>query len=147
MIIIYSSHHHGNTEKLVKKVVDGTDIKVISVEDAFNIDFNEYNCIGFASGIDFGKFYPDIIEIAKKIPENKNVFAIFTCASVNSKMGGQIREIAELRNCKFLGKYGCKGYNTYGPWKLIGGMNKNHPNEDEINEGKKFIENIIKELE
>lgn len=32
----------------------------------------------------------------------------------------------EERVCTFEGKYGCKGYNTYGSWKIIGGMNKNH---------------------
>ncbi len=143
IIIIYSSKHHGNTEKLVKGVAEGKGIDIFNADESKDIELSQYDLIGFASGIDFGKFYPDVIGVAQKLPENKNVFAMFTCASVNQKMGEQIHEIAKLRKCRFLGKYGCKGYNTYGPLKLIGGMNKNHPNEKEIKEAKKFIENIM----
>ena len=41
-----------------------------------------------------------------------------------------------------MGEYGCKGFNTYGPWNLIGGMNKNHPNDKEIIEAVRFYESI-----
>lgn len=43
-----------------------------------------------------------------------------------------IREIALDKEATILGEYGCKGHNTYVPWKLVGGMNKNHPTRDEV---------------
>ena len=42
-----------------------------------------------------------------------------------------------------MGEYGCKGYNTYGPWKLIGGMNRNHPSDEEINDAIRFFESLL----
>lgn len=41
-----------------------------------------------------------------------------------------------------LGEYGCKGYNTYGPWKVIGGMNKKHPTEVEVKSAVEFFDKI-----
>lgn len=43
-----------------------------------------------------------------------------------------MQEIAEQKHCCCLGSYGCKGYDTYGPFGLIGGINKNHPDDQEI---------------
>jgi flavodoxin len=42
-----------------------------------------------------------------------------------------------------MGEYGCRGYNTYGPWKVIGGMNKNHPSQEELEEAIHFYESLL----
>ena len=42
-----------------------------------------------------------------------------------------------------MGEYGCRGYNTYGPWKVIGGMNKNHPSKEELDEVIRFYEILL----
>lgn len=47
------------------------------------------------------------------------------------------------REAMIMGEYGCRGYNTYGPWKVIGGMNKNHPSQDELEEAIRFYENLL----
>ena len=43
----------------------------------------------------------------------------------------------------YLGTFGCKGYNTFGPLKLIGGMNKENPTPEEIKEAIAFYEEIL----
>ena len=53
-----------------------------------------------------------------------------------------MKEIALEKDSIILGEYGCKGYNTYGPWKVIGGMNKNHPTENEIEAAVRFYETL-----
>nr|WP_330379432.1 hypothetical protein [Butyrivibrio sp. AE2032] len=35
-----------------------------------------------------------------------------------------------------------KGYDTYGPFKLVGGIQKGHPTEDEIAEAVEFYKNL-----
>ena len=32
----------------------------------------------------------------------------------------------------YLGEYGCLGFDTFGPFKLIGGLKKGHPTAEEI---------------
>ncbi|MCR4925985.1 MAG: flavodoxin [Clostridiales bacterium] len=146
-MIVYASHHHGNTEKLVKGLAEKYDIDLIDAEKATEINYDEYDIIGFASGVDFGKFYAPVTDFAEKLPAEKNIYAIYTCGQDNAKYGGQIQEISQKSNCKFLGKYGCKGYDTYGPWKIIGGINKVHPNQDDIDKACAFYENILKTAE
>ena len=96
------------------------------------IDLQEYAVIGFASGIDFGKFYEEIENFAKNnLPIKKKVFFL---------------KIVLEKEADILGEYGCKGYNTYGPWKVIGGMNKKHPTEVEIMSAVEFFDKLYGEL-
>lgn len=143
IIIIYASMHHENTYKLVKAISDKYKVEMIDATKHTDVNLQEYDVIGFASGIDFGKFYEAIENFAKvNLPNKKQVFFLYTCAMERKGFTDSMKEIAMEREATILGEYGCKGYNTYGPWKLIGGMNKNHPNECEIMSAVKFFEKI-----
>ena len=144
-ILIYASKHHGNTYKLAKAISEKYEIAMIDATKETIIDLQEYAVIGFASGIDFGKFYEEIENFAEaNLPIKKEVFFLYTCAMERKGFTNSIREIALKKDAIILGEYGCKGYNTYGPWQLIGGMNKNHPTEAEIVEVVNFYGELIK---
>lgn len=143
-VIIYGSKHHGNTYKLVEAIANEYGVDLIDAEEQQSADLSEYDYIGFASGIDFGRFYVSVEEFIKNnLPENKNVFFIYTCAKINTRFVDSVKSEAILKGANLMGEYGCKGYNTYGPWKMIGGMNKNHPDENEINEVLSFFKGIF----
>ena len=108
------------------------------------MDLSTYDFIGFASGIDFGRFYPSVEQFLKdNLPKNKKVFFLYTCAKKNTKFTEYIKKEAIDKGAVIMGEYGCRGYNTYGPWKLIGGMNKNHPSQEELEEAICFYESIL----
>lgn len=141
--IIYESTHHGNTKKLLDAIAQKHEVVLIDVTGTENISLEEYDVIGFASGVAFGKFYKKITEVAEtKLPAGKKVFFIYSCGNNSKDFSKNIREIAERKNCVSLGTYGCKGYDTYGPFGLIGGINKNHPDEQEIADAVKFYEEL-----
>ena len=143
-VIIYASKHHGNTYKLVKAIAEKYQVDIIDASEVSIADLSDYNRIGFASGIDFGRFYECVENFAKEnLPMKKEVFFIYTCAMERKGFTDSMREIVSQRNAIILGEYGCKGYNTYGPWKVIGGMNKKHPTEEEISEALKFYANFM----
>ena len=144
-VIVYASTHHGNTYKLAKAISDQYEIEMIDAMKQSIVNLQEYEVIGFASGIDFGKFYESIEKFAKvNLPVKKQVFFLYTCAMDRKGFTDSMKEIALEKEATILGEYGCKGYNTYGPWKVIGGMNKNHPTEAEIMAAIEFFEKISK---
>ena len=55
---------------------------------------------------------------------------------------GVAKAIAQARRCENLGAYYCKGFDTYGPFKLIGGIAKGHPTEEEIEGAVRFYSGI-----
>lgn len=43
-----------------------------------------------------------------------------------------ISDAVKKRNAKILGEFGCFGFNTFGPFKWIGGIAKGHPDATDI---------------
>ena len=143
--IIYESSHHGNTLKLIDAIAEKYSVTKTDATVHHQADLTEYDVIGFASGIDFGKFYPSVEQfLTGNLPDGKQVFFLYTCAKTSSRFTESIKSKALEKNSTILGEYGCKGFNTYGPWKLIGGMNKNHPDQSELSEAIRNFESWIK---
>ena len=55
-----------------------------------------------------------------------------------------MRTEALKRNAVLMGESGCRGYNTYGVWKVIGGINEHHPSKKELDSAVKFYESLIR---
>ena len=132
--IAYYSQHHGNTKKLLDaiKATDPT-VDLIDVTTQPTADLSTYDRIGFASGIYFSAFAKQIITYADThLPENKDIFYIYTHGAPSGNFLKAMREIVGRKNGRELGEYRCQGYDTFGPFKLVGGIAKGHPTEDEI---------------
>ena len=143
-VIIYASTHHGSTRKLIEAIADRYDVHLIDATQQHSADLSAYDLIGFASGIDFGKFYESVEQfLEKNLPENKRVFFLYTCARVSDRFAETIKTAARRKGAVILGEYGCRGFNTYGPWKVIGGMNKGHPSAEELQGAVRFFESLI----
>ena len=53
-----------------------------------------------------------------------------------------IREVTNRKHCKELGAYHCKGFDTFGPFKLVGGISKGHPTKEETDQAVLFYRNL-----
>ena len=90
--IVYTSVHHGNTEKLVKKIAEECQVDLIDAVKQIDIDLSGYDMIGFASGVYYSKFHQSILKFTEKnLPNDKKVFLICTYGgSANYKSIEQI---------------------------------------------------------
>ena len=132
--IVYYSQHHGNTKKLLDAIADADmGVTLINAAEKIEMDLRDYDRIGFASGIYFSSFAKQVISFASvNLPAQKPVFFIATCGSPRKNYFDEIKQLAKSRDCTDLGSYLCTGYDTFGPFKLIGGLKKGHPTEEEI---------------
>lgn len=143
--ICYYSRHHGNTLKVLEAMAHEGDVDLIDVTTRQAVRLENYDCIGFASGIYFGKFHDSVPAFARQyLPQGKPVF--FVCTYGGGKGSGTkvIEEIARGKGCPVLGTFGCKGYDTFGPFKLVGGLAKGRPNEGDLEKARQFFRNIRK---
>ena len=46
-----------------------------------------------------------------------------------------------------LGVYSCRGYDTFGPWKLLGGIAKGRPSQKDLNGALEFFQHLRERLE
>ncbi len=142
--IVYYSKHHGNTKKLIDAIAAAdSSVSIIEVTNKPETELSSYDRIGFASGIYFNSFAKQIISFAEKhLPENKDVFYIYTHGAPIGGFLKGIRAVAKKKHCHELGRYHCFGFDTYGPFKIFGGIAKGHPNEKEISAVVRFYKGL-----
>ena len=141
--IVYYSEHHGNTKKLLDAIAAEHEVTLIDVTQAPEADLSGYDRIGLASGIYFSNYAKQMIAFAKdRLPEGKDVFYIYTHGAPKGDFLKAMRPIAAKKNCRELGFYHCQAYDTFGPFKLVGGLNKGHPTEMEIRAAVEFYSKL-----
>ena len=141
--IVYYSKHHGNTKKLLDAIAATERVTLIDVTEHPDADLASFDRIGFASGIYYSSFAKQILSFAAEyLPENREVFYIYTHGAPVGGFLKRIREIAEKKHCHELGAYHCLGFDTFGPFKLVGGIAKGHPTEEEIAGAAKFYRKL-----
>ena len=132
-VIVYYSKHHGNTKKLLDKIAVECGADLIDATEVKQADLSGYDLIGFASGIYYSKFQKSVLDFAEQnLPEGKRVFFIYTCGSMGKGYTNLIEQAVRAKNADIAGTYGCKRYDTFGPFKLVGGIAKGHPDGGEI---------------
>ena len=145
-IIICASTHHGNTRKVVDAIAKEFDVEVVDATKITEKNLEEYDLIGFASGIYAAKFHQSVINFAKEnLPNAKKIFYIMTSA-MNRDFSKSMAAAIEGKNAEIVGKFTCTGYNTFGPFKLVGGTAKGHPDEQDLNNALQFYKDMVEKL-
>lgn len=145
IVILYYSQHHGNTKKILDAIKEKNEVDIFPIEDQSKLDLQMYDKVGFASGIYMSKMHD---KLSKYVEENlgvlqgKDCFVLATGGANNQKGINNFVSMLKGKNISVLGEYYCKGYDTYGPFKLLGGINKNHPTQKECNEAVAFYNGI-----
>lgn len=131
--IVYYSKHHENTKKVLDAIAAENEVELINISENASPDISGYDRIGFASGIYYSKFQKQLLKFAEEnMPEGKETFFIYTYGADKKGYTAAISEAVKKHNARIIGEYGCFGFNTFGPFKLIGGIAKGHPDDTDI---------------
>ena len=116
---------------------------LIDVTKQPDADLSGYDRVGFASGIYYSAFAKQIVAFAReRLPEGKDVFFIYTHGAPGGNFLKGIREVTSAKRCREIGEYRCQGFDTFGPFKLVGGLAKGHPTGEEIGGAVAFYEGL-----
>ena len=117
--IVYASVHHGNTKKIIDEIAKTNDVELIDATQTVEKDLSEYDLIGFASGVYGGKFHQSVLKF-------------LICTYGGRPVFKSIEQVIAYKHDNIVGRFSCKGFDTFGPFKLIGGVSKGHPDEKDI---------------
>ena len=146
--VCYYSHHHGNTLKVLQAMAQEGEMDLIDVTARRTVQLDGYDCVGFASGIYGFAFQKAVTSFARHyLPQGKPVFFVYTYGGAKGTGAKEPAVIAREKNCPVLGEFSCKGYNTFGPFKLIGGLSKGHPNAQDLEQARRFYRDLQKAWE
>jgi len=145
VLIIYHSEHHGNTKKIAKAMAEKINVDILKAADVNLNKFEEYDIVGFGSGVYNGKLHKELSEILSKLSQqdDKKAFIFSTTGSktYSSMAHERFRPMLEEKGFEIIGEFSCLGFDTALTKE---GINKGRPNKQDIKDAEDFIVNIIK---
>ena len=129
LLVVYS-YHHMNTEKIAKVFAKVLDAEIKMPQQINPEELHEYGLIGFGAGIDSGKHYKPLLDLADELPpvNDKKAFIFSTSGLTGEKKAAKdhsaLRKKLEAKGYRIVGEFQCKGFNTNSFLKFFGGKNK-----------------------
>jgi flavodoxin len=137
-----------NTEKVAKVIAKILDAQIKWPDKIKPQELQEYNLVGFGSGIYGEKHHKLLLGLADILPQvnNKKAFIFSTSAIMGkekvAKDHSALREKLELKGYNIVDEFACKGFNTNSFLKHFGGMNKGRPNAKDLENAEEFARNL-----
>jgi len=146
-IVIYESVHHNNTEKVAKVISDEINAELVNVRNFSDSHraLDDYDLVGFGSGIYYSKIHKNIKKFIKNTEHmnNQKTFIFTTSGRGNKSFHKKFKELLNSKGFDVVAEFSCKGFDTFLPFKLVGGLNKGQPNEEDLNNAKEFAKSLL----
>ena len=148
-IILYHSIHHGNTKRIAEVFSKILRSEIVDIQKPFSLNIEDYDLIGLGSGIYFLKHSQHLLNCVQKWPEvtSKKTF-IFSTRGAGSyiKHHRALRKILHDKGFQIIDEFSCKGFDSVGPLKLIGGINRGRPDEKDLKRAEYFAIKLLSDL-
>ena len=142
-VLCYYSYHHGNTRKVAEAMAAAGDVTLLDVRTTPTADLSGYDCVGLASGIYGFEVHKALVDFARaNLPAGKLVFFVTTYGAAKGAGAKALAAVAAEKACPVLGEFGCKGFDTFGPFALVGGIAKGRPDAQDLADARAFYQTI-----
>ncbi len=143
-LLIYVSVHHGNTEKVAISMANILNADLLQVKQADAAKLEQYDLIGFGSGVYFGKHHATLLDLIDRLPmvRNKKAF-IFSTSGLRKipfvhDFDKALRERLQRKGFDVIGEFSCRGYDTSRAAMILGGINRGRPNARDLQQARDF---------
>jgi flavodoxin len=143
--IVFASRHHANTQRVAEAMARAIGADLFDAETTDTQSLTKYNLIGFGSGIYFGRPHHSIRRLVLDLPPcNKRVFVFSTAGLpfLSRLWHRRLKQKLSRKGYILVGEFSCRGWDTVGPLRLIGGLNRHHPNDDDLNRAAIFARSL-----
>jgi flavodoxin len=139
-LIIYSSKHHMNTEKIAVAIGAELQAEIKKLAGVRPEDLDGYNLVGFGSGIKGFNVHPELTALVKGLAplKGQKAFVFSTCAS-NKDWTGKFRMLLAARGFDVVGEFHCSGLWTPLFFKIRNG----HPDKSDIKNARVFARSLL----
>ncbi len=144
--IIYKSIHHGNTKKIAEVISDTLNADLFDLKDFDEDMIKEYGLIGFGSGKYYMRPHKKLRKFVEGLDNMEGKKAFVFSTSGDGRPMGWLEKKLSGKGFNILDEFYCKGFDTYGPYKLVGGMNKGKPDEEDLKNAEIFANGIKEKI-
>lgn len=143
--MIYSSDYKNNTEKIARIFADKTNCELINIRDVRDINIEDYNLIGFGSGVYRESMSPKLLRLADKLNLKDKIVFVFSTSGVGMKFyNNRLIKLLESKGAINKGSFACKGsfiakeFSDKMIFDIMGRLSQGHPNDKDLRKAEKI---------
>ncbi|MCX3061763.1 flavodoxin family protein [Streptomyces beihaiensis] len=148
-LIVCVSVSHGNTWKVADAMGRVLDASVVAPEDVDPGELAGYDLVGIGSGIFRMAFHPRLRDFVQGLPrreeERPDAFVFSTSGLPEAPFRPYTRplvRVLEEKGFPVVGAFSCRAWDTWAPFKPVGGIRKGRPDEDDLAEARLFARGV-----
>jgi flavodoxin len=145
-LIVCVSEHHGNTRAVAEAMAAAIGAEVRDPEAVDLGDLGRYDLVGFGSGIYVGVVHPRLIELVDRLPpgEGRSAFTFSTSGMFLLPWLGtsDLRNRLRDHGYRLLDDFNCRGLDTVGPLRFVGGLNRGRPDARDLARATQFARDM-----
>jgi flavodoxin len=146
IIIVCISVSHGNTRRVADSMAQVLGARVVSPEQADPAELADADLIGFGSGVFYGRLHPRLTGFVKALPRGRGRAFVFATSGLPevplAPFTRPLVRLLEGKGFKVDGSFSCRAFDTWTPFKLVGGINKDRPNLGDLTAARAFAEQL-----
>lgn len=144
-VIVYTSLAHGNTEKVAKAMAEALKADLSRTTDTVPETLNDYDLVGFGSGIYNGQHHKEIFDLVERMPaiKGKKVFVFSTSGYGKASSNDSLKKKLMGKGFRVVGGFICKGFDNYRVNKRYIEDTKGRPNDKDLQEARAFARGLI----
>ncbi|MEV7548539.1 flavodoxin family protein [Amycolatopsis sp. NPDC089917] len=147
VVIVCVSVSHGNTARIAGIMAKALDARVVSPEEVDPAELDACDLVGFGSGIFNLELHPRLCRFVRELPEKqrRKAFVFTTSGLPEPPFRRYTRRFAETLGRKgfdVVGTFTCRAFDTWPPFKLVGGIRKDRPGTADFEAARRFAEGL-----
>lgn len=143
-LLVYKSVHHRNTEQIAREMAGVLGADCAAPAECPYCRLAGYELLGLGSGVYYGRPHDELLQWVRGLPETHGrdlpVF-IFTTSGlpILAKLWHwPLKAALVKKGYDFIAEFSCRGFDTWGPLWLAGGLNRRHPDEQDFERARQF---------
>jgi flavodoxin len=147
-LLVVKSVHHGNTDKIAGVIAGVLGAEVSSPEETPYSSLAACGLVGFGSGVNYGQLHPALFEWLSGLPDAIKptrpafIFSTSGLPFLAKLWHCPLRRLLSRKGFYTVGEFTCRGFDTWGPLWLAGGLNKKHPDQRDLQRARDFAQKL-----
>lgn len=146
--IVCVSVSHGNTRKIANAIAHELDAVILDPEATDPATLDDYDLVGFGSGIFGMEFHPSLRQFIQRLPRThgKKAFVFATRGGPGGmpfwRYMRRMTRTLDAKGYEVVSTFSCRGYDTWWPLQIVGGLNKGHPDTADVQAAHAFARDV-----
>jgi len=147
-LLVFKSVHHQNTARVAQAMAEVLGAACLAPADCPSERLASCRLLGIGSGVYYGQVHHELWRWVRDLPESfqpKPAVFIFSTSGlpILARFWHRpLRVALTQKGFDVLDEFTCRGFDTWGPLWLAGGLNRRHPDAEDLQRARDFAQQM-----